>query len=699
MPSRTHKANLFIMLIMLSVLLIMGQVIFFFIHYSLASLLDSLARSTLATSLYHPLRAIVWLPVACYVLLQLLGYGLVVAWVWFSSQEIAALILLNTKQTYGLGIFLWIVSWIFIFGLNSYFFPNSFFAFVPNSLLIIAAFICFYSALMAVSNFILQPKHPWLGSFLVLIALVMMGVEVHDFYLTNIPQVQNNKANIILIGIDSLRPDAISVKTTPHLAAFLQKTFVFNEAYTPLARTYPSWITILSGKYPKHNNARMNLSKESLVLQNELLSQRLRNAGYYTMYGTDEPRFTDIGLEYGFDKVIGPKGGAAEFLIGTTADFPIINLISQLAISRFIFPYNYANRAIDVSYRTNTFTNLIKNALHDRKVNQPLFLSVHLCLSHWPYTWSQQNKNLLLDQQYKKSLLEVDKQFATLLSMLKQAALLDSSILVVFSDHGVTLGLPHDRIVDAATYHGGRDELGFISAYKIRGSSDYTINTSYGQGTDVLSVKQYQILLALQKNQRPLSLPPQLAATIDIAPTILDLLNLPPLQTADGIALTNIKQRDFYLETADTFADMESDKIFITKLVKEAINAYELDPLTGYLYINPIANDVIIKNKERAVIHNNWLLAYYPPQTKFVLEKKTKTISVMMPKVFPAYYVLANLTTDAWTIGFNNDFAKQAPLDQLLKSFNNFYGEELNQQTIALTKTFNQIKVNEYYIG
>ncbi|MGE3712408.1 MAG: hypothetical protein AB7G35_22405, partial [Hyphomicrobiaceae bacterium] len=55
------------------------------------------------------------------------------------------------------------------------------------------------------------------------------------------------KPNIILIGIDSLRHDyPLSTEgreVTPHIAEFMDHSVVFDNAITPLARTFPSWVS------------------------------------------------------------------------------------------------------------------------------------------------------------------------------------------------------------------------------------------------------------------------------------------------------------------------------------------------------------------------------------------------------------------------------------------------------------------------
>ena len=209
------------------------------------------------------------------------------------------------------------------------------------------------------------------------------------------------------------------------------------------------------------------------------------------MYGTDETRFTDITKAYGFDRIIGPKGGAVEFLLGALSDFPLTNLLINLPIGRFLFPYNYADRAADITYRPEAFLRLVKVALANRP-NQPVFLAVHLCLTHWPFRWAQDGQSddvtIPIGTQHRWGGCAA-WEFA---ANIQQAGLLDHSIVVLLSDHGVTLGMRGDRIVTEKNYRGDPKQMKSISGAKLGSAPeftldfrhDYTINTSYGQGTE-----------------------------------------------------------------------------------------------------------------------------------------------------------------------------------------------------------------------
>src|SRR5204863_1260045 len=133
-------------------------------------------------------------------------------------------------------------------------------------------------------------------------------------------------------------------KYTPHMDEFLNQATVFSESLTPLARTFPSWVSILTGAYPKNSNVRYNLSDQITFDLKQTLPSILRDHGYKTIYAIDETRFSNINESYGFDQIVAPPTGFNDFLIGTINDFPLSNLLVNTILGKYLFPYSYANR-------------------------------------------------------------------------------------------------------------------------------------------------------------------------------------------------------------------------------------------------------------------------------------------------------------------------------------------------------------------
>ena len=174
------------------------------------------------------------------------------------------------------------------------------------------------------------------------------------------PTLRRDKPHVIVIGLDSLRPDALRRRRTaatpsPAINEFLADSVVFSDTLTPLARTFPSWGSIVSGKHPHTTGAVMNLLTRELIDEGDTLPKLLANAGYHTVYATDEVRFSNLDQTYGFEEMIAPPMGAADFLVGFFSDSPLANLLVNTAAGELLFPYAYANRAVAVTYDPDMF--------------------------------------------------------------------------------------------------------------------------------------------------------------------------------------------------------------------------------------------------------------------------------------------------------------------------------------------------------
>lgn len=721
-----ERSSLLAVLSCLTLLNILFQLAFFLIHSHVSELVDYLISSSIANSFFN---AAILLPIIEFVAIQMAATVLLVAFIWFITVLCSEFFGISA---YGLGIIVWLLANLAVYTLNCHFFPDSFFAgylrdfaytdilmWITVSIMLFAVMVAYYQGFSLIwrlgkhkpaAKVVIARPALFLGAAYLILAILILSTSSVNNYLSQDRRQTSNlatKPNIILIGLDSLRPDFTGYfgntsLHTPHIDVFLKNALSFRQAYTPLARTFPSWVSILTAKYPKHNHARINLGYAAPIVGQDSIAKELKNAGYTTIYATDEKRFSNITQEYGFDQIIGPKMGIGDFILGSLSDFPLSNLMINLPPGRFLFPFNYGNRAAAITYEPDTFMQLLRMGLHQRQ-DKPLFLAVHFCVSHWPYTWARdlENKHKTMDQRYRSSVEQVDAQLGELLQILKENALLDHSLLVLLSDHGTTFGLPGDRLIDKQHYLGDKTKLKWVPRYKLglisNSSLDlekkYSLNTAYGQGTDVLSLKQYQILLGFRYygDEKARIIRPRIlnhrSSLLDIVPTILAFLELQPMKNMDGTSLLpylRSKSDDnvlapFYLETGHSVSDIETNNIEVDKVVKHTIKLYRVNPQNGQLYVNPAEEKAVLKSKQRAVIIGPWLLARYPSsiRTKLVISGVRKNRLISKSYVLPAYYVLANINTSEWTVGFDSILAKKAPLRELKKKFKEFYGDEV----------------------
>jgi hypothetical protein len=290
--------------------------------------------------------------------------------------------------------------------------------------------------------------------------------------------------HIVIIGIDSLRDDFSINEGTDAIAhnidQFLSKAHRFTDTITPFARTYPSWLSVLTGRHPVTTNARDNLIPRGLVNEGDTLGDTLMAHGYQSVYATDEVRFANFDESFGFNQLITPAMGASDFILGKASDLPLHNLLINTPVGEWLFPGTYANRAVHVTYRPEHFVARLEREL---SIDRPTFISIHLTLAHWPYSWAGLSTPSTPQEYrlaYHQSVVEVDRQFATVIDVLERKGVFENAIVVVLSDHGEALGGQSDTML------------------RKTGTGLEIWRSIWGHGTSVMSPHQYGVVFGMR---------------------------------------------------------------------------------------------------------------------------------------------------------------------------------------------------------
>jgi len=637
---------------------------------------------------HYPIPAVVYPGLIFNFFAHVIIWLLLTSACWLFARLFAYALNLSTARTYTIGIIVWLLAIISLFMLNQYLFPRSLFAdftatLIPamlNTVILYGLALIFLLASLIVLYGLIKyaVNH---RAFAIALIIIIIAAAVNCYWLQQAPAVATfNQPNIIIIGVDSLRPDHLgftgsSLNITPNIDKFLQKSTYFANASTTQGRTYPAWVSILTGQFPKQNGARFDLIDPRYVHLQDDLPKLLQKAGYQTVYATDEKRFANIDKSYGFDKTIGPAIGFNDFILGMFNDFPLSNLISNTRLGKWLFPYNYSNRADTIIYRPTTFTADVIHFLRQKR-QKPLFLGIHFCLSHWPYSWAAsaakdfpphtyQNVQTL----YNTSVEAVDQQFQQFWQALEKYHLLNNTIVIVLSDHGESLAFPGDRLTAENKYIGGDIQKSPFANF-IKQHSDLPLDQSTGHGTDVLSPSQYHIVLAFrlfgQKQKNIIAQRDFPVSLVDIKPTIAALLNM-PMKPDNGISLVpylfndSLKPpatRALFMESGFAPDKIKTGKYTLNDLIDLAVTYYQINPKNGRVHIKDSKTASILKNKQRAIIYGKWLLAVYPVN------------GANIP-------VLVNLESKQWTDDLRSAFAQNSPLKNMLVLFNMQYKNEM----------------------
>jgi hypothetical protein len=628
-----------------------------------------------------------------FIFAQFLLHALFVIAIWLVARSIGLLFGCTWEKTQKLGFYLWGFGLFTILTANQYYYPNSKF----SALTEVIIYPLFLKLFLMVS-YLLWMVLGVLALIIPVRALIfsvgryyalLIGVVSFLFVLAMVQHAQHPpvsvdastaaKPNIIIIGVDALRPDFLqyfgSHLPTPHIDHFLQQATVFDEAMTPLARTFPSWISILTGNYPKHTGARSDLVDQS-ELHLQTLPAILRKAGYETIYAIDETRFSNIDTSLGFDKIISTPMGLNDFLLGSFNDFPLANLVVNTRFGKWLFPYSYGNRPVFTTYDPDSFLNTLRPALMEPRT-KPLFFAIHFCLPHFPYLWGRHiprytsTKNV---SYYEAAVQRADQQVYDFLLMLQRNGLLQHSIVVLLSDHGEALELAGDRITAATKYIAGVDnKKGIVPKFYPPNFDTEAVNESAGHGTDVLGMSQYRSVLAFKVSGvnyvNQAGLVKGMVSLLDVEPTILNLLGL-SWGKNDGFSLAayitgknsvGSRRQDFIVESDFSPVAVRSVHPETRDVLFSGIDYFKIDPVTTRITVKKEMLNLIISSKQYADYSGEWVLALYP-----------QVGAKMMP-------ILVNRTTGQWTNDLRIDFARHSPAMRMLRVLKDFYGSEIRK--------------------
>lgn len=317
--------------------------------------------------------------------------------------------------------------------------------------------------------------------------------------------------NFVLVTIDTLRADAVGAYggewKTPHLDAFAEESMLFQHAFATAPFTGPSHASILTSRHPsKHgvifngNRVRGSASQESVFVSEHLKDQGYATAAIVSMGPTSERYGFGRGFDY-FDDDCWPAHG------------------------------DNASDGACIIDRTRRW-------LERRRKDQRFFVWVHLFDPHFPYVcpagmYQQQGldpkefvvrtKRRLhtmpaeqLRKAYLADVYEADHHFGQLLQIISDLGLRPTTVIGVTSDHGEYLGehglYGHSRLYD-----------------------------------EVLHVPLMIAAPGLRPERRS-----DLVSIIDLAPTALDLLGLPPMPSAQG---RSVVQQSASSEVPPVFAE------------------------------------------------------------------------------------------------------------------------------------------------
>ncbi len=261
-----------------------------------------------------------------------------------------------------------------------------------------------------------------------------------------------NRLNVLLITIDTLRPDHMGVygyrrDTTPRIDALARRGVVFDEAYTYWPKTRGSFVAIMTGRVASKSG--YGKSHPLLLDFNPTLASVLRAAGYETVASVDNPNVAaSLGYGKGFDRYRetweeGALASETDRARAITEDG--VRFLQAAAPERpFLLWLHYVNPHTPYTPPPPFDTAFLGDEASAGPPLEPVdgfFGGVHR-------PWEVRGRPLgYYVAQYDGEIASGDAEVGRVLEALEGSSVGESTLVVLTSDHGESLG-EHDYFFD-----------------------------------------------------------------------------------------------------------------------------------------------------------------------------------------------------------------------------------------------------------
>lgn len=436
--------------------------------------------------------------------------------------------------------------------------------------------------------------------------------------------------NILMIGSDTLRFDRLGAfsyrrRLTPHIDTLATRGTLFTQCYVPCARTAPSLLSLLTGTWPHNHRVRDNfIADDETRLSVPGLPEILRQQGYVTAAVSDWCGGDMRKFPLGFDFLDLPSDQwniKYQIRQGPKNIRLMLSLFTHNRFGKTFLPELYYLAGIPMTREVGRRGRQVLAALS--QTEKPFFLNIFLSTTHPPFgseypyytsfadpNYQGESKfvmarltdpfdiirrqgqpkedfdlNQILDL-YDGCVKSFDDEVGRILEFLSNNQLDKNTIVVIYSDHGM-------EFFEHGTWGQGNSAIGDFSP-------------------------RVPLLIRDPRKEGPVIVD-SIVRSIDIAPTLLELVNLPSPSSMDGVSLARAlgdasacPELDAFYETGIWIADLPGlpERHLRYPHLLELLDIPDRD--TGTLAIKPQYSMITVEAKDRMIRSGRWKLVYQP---------------------------------------------------------------------------------------
>ena len=489
--------------------------------------------------------------------------------------------------------------------------------------------------------------------------------------------------NIVMIGSDTLRADRLGImgyarNLTPNIDAIARQGAWFSGMYVPIGRTAPSMAALLTGTWPRHNGVTSNFIPDAARdLPVTALPAVLASHGYATAAVGDWAA-SDLGkIRFGFQHLeTAPDQWNIRYLISQgPKDLRLyLSLFTQNAWARYLLPQIYYLAGRPLTTEVGRQARGMIDRLADK--GRPFFLFTFIATTHPPFSVefpyymkysgpdyhgrskfsmtdvftpeaiakAQQKGAKSFDVQqivdlYDGCVVRFDDEVKRILDFMDSRGLLENTIVIIFSDHG----------------------------------TDLFEKGTWGQGNSVLGKdpSNHIPFVILDPEGRLKGRIDATARSVDIAPTLLDLVGIDPGELdADGRSLLPMvagmesQPRAAYLATGAWLArvkGMAEDHLEVPPLM-DLLEIRDYD--SGTISLSDEGARLIEQARDRAIRWDHWKLVRIPlkeGKVRYALYDLSTVDDVDVTERFPSVFACLREALDRWALTGETETWLQCP--------------------------------------
>jgi arylsulfatase A-like enzyme len=436
--------------------------------------------------------------------------------------------------------------------------------------------------------------------------------------------------NVLLIGSDTLRADRLGGSgyhrdLTPTVSRLAARGTRFTDCYVPCARTAPSIVSMLTGTWPHTHRIRDTfLTPEEAHLPVPALGTLLREAGYRTAAVGDWAASDASKLTLGFDHMDMPEDqwNIKYLLRQGPKDLRLfLSLFTQNRLGKAFLPEIYYLGGIPLTEEVGRDTRRMIASL--AKGEAPFFVMSFMATTHPPFTSKYPYYTLYADPAYRgpskfamaklrdpfeiirrqgqpRSEFDLDQildlydgcvrnfddELGRVVSYLESSGLAQETIVVVFSDHGM----------------------------------EFFEHETWGQGNSAIGDFSPRVPLVIVDPRHPrATMVSDVVRSVDLVPTLLDLLELPRPGHLEGVSLApHLRGESLadllpaYYETGAWLTDLPGIPPGHLRYPSLPELLEVPDKRLGMISLKPEYHDLVIAAKDRMVRLGDWKLTYQP---------------------------------------------------------------------------------------